>query len=333
MLLSFFSLAMGIAVAALSVLAFMPGVKVLATRAGAVRHPRERDVHREAVPLWGGLAIYAGFILTVMLYRAWQGQPLALEQGAHPVLGILLGGSLIALMGMLDDRYDLPPWMQAGGLLGGGLLAALCGVRIDGITNPMQWPAVHGTYRPENYLSLGGWSIPITMLWVFLVAKTLDFLDGLDGLAAGVCLIAATTMGLVAVHGNDVSVALLAGAVGGASLGFLRHNYHPASIFMGTVGAQFLGFMLACLAVVGAFKIPATISVMIPPLVLGVPVFDGLFVVARRMVRGQKPTVADRTSHVHHRLLSRGLTTVQAVWAIYGMTAVGCLAALILAWD
>jgi UDP-GlcNAc:undecaprenyl-phosphate GlcNAc-1-phosphate transferase len=317
-----------------------PLVKRLATGAGVVRAPRARDAHQKPTPLWGGLAMFAGFIATVLLMRLFTGDSLAVARsGEHPILGILAGGTLIAVVGLLDDKYDLSAKAQIAGLLLGGLLAALLGVRINGITNPFVPLDPAGGYTFQNYYDLHGHrllgvplSYPVTMIWVFLVAKTFDFLDGLDGLAAGVCAISATTMGLLAAAQGDSAVALLAAALVGACVGFLRHNYNPASIFMGTIGAQFLGFVLAALAVVGAFKIPAAISVFIPLLVLGVPVFDGLFVIAKRLWLRQDPTLPDRTSHIHHRLRNRGLSTRQTVWAIYGLTASFCLLALLLAW-
>jgi UDP-GlcNAc:undecaprenyl-phosphate GlcNAc-1-phosphate transferase len=225
---------------------------------------------------------------------------------------------------------------QTGALLLGGLVAALLGVRIEGITNPLAPPSPGGTYTSDNYLPLGIWSVPLTMAWVFLVAKTFDFLDGLDGLAAGVCAIASGTIGLLAAGQGDTSVALMSGALAGACLGFLRYNYprdgKPASIFMGTIGGQFLGFVLAALSIVGGFKIPATISVVIPLLVLGVPVFDGLFVLGKRVWLRQAPHKADNTMHIHHRLRRSGLSVKQTVWAVYALTASCCAAALLLAW-
>lgn len=317
-----------------------PFVKRLATRAGVVRAPRARDAHQQPTPLWGGLAMFAGFVATVLLMRLLTGDSVAIARhGEHPILGILLGGTLIALVGLLDDKYDLSAKIQTLGLFLGGLTVALLGVRINGITNPFV-PLDATGYTFRNYYDLNALrlfgivpvSIPVTMIWVFVVAKTFDFLDGLDGLAAGVCAIAATTMGLLAAAQGDTSVALLAAALVGVCVGFLRHNYSPASIFMGTIGAQFLGFVLAALAVVGAFKIPAAISVFIPLLVLGVPVFDGLFVIARRLWLRQDPTRPDNAMHIHHRFRNRGLSTRQTVWAIYGLTASGCLIALLLAW-
>jgi UDP-GlcNAc:undecaprenyl-phosphate GlcNAc-1-phosphate transferase len=312
-----------------------PLVKRLATQAGAVREPRDRDAHQKPTLLWGGLAMFAGFMIAVLVMRLLTHQVLtvAVGKGQHPVLGILLGASLIAAVGLLDDRHDLPPKLQAGAILLGALIAASLGARIEGITNPFApLPTPGHPYSAHNFVSLGAFSIPITMTWVFLVAKTFDFLDGLDGLAAGVCAIAAMTMGLMAAHNGDVAIAVMGGALAGACLGFLRYNYNPASIFMGTVGSQFLGFVLAMLSIVGALKIPATISLVVPLLVLGVPVFDGLYVVARRVMTGKAATVADKT-HIHHRFQNRGLSVKASVWAIYGLTAVGCVAALLLAWQ
>ncbi|MBC8104329.1 MAG: undecaprenyl/decaprenyl-phosphate alpha-N-acetylglucosaminyl 1-phosphate transferase [Cytophagales bacterium] len=325
---------MGIAglFAGLIAVATTPFVKALALRFGVIREVRGRDSHDHPIPLWGGLAMVAGFLITVLLLRPLAGQELtvAVGRGEHPILGILLGASLVAAVGLLDDKGDLKPWQQMLSLLVGGLIAALLGARIGGVTNP--FAGTGSGYTAQNYIELPfALSVLVTMVWIFLVAKTFDFLDGLDGLAAGVCAIAATTMGLMAAARGDVAVALMAAALAGACVGFLRHNYNPASIFMGTVGAQFLGFVLASLAVVGAFKIPAAISIVIPLLVLGVPVFDGLYVVGRRMVLRQKATVADRT-HIHHRLRDRGMSVKQAVWAIYGLTATCCVAALALAW-
>lgn len=315
----------------------VPLVIRLAQQFGAVRAPRARDVHEKPMPMWGGVAMLAGFLVAVLAARLLTGTELAVSvgRGHHPILGILLGAVFIAVVGMLDDhpKSDMSPRWQTLSIIAGALIAALCGARIEGLTNPFAPPHAAGAYNASNYIELPIWfSYFLTLAWAFLATKTFDFLDGLDGLAAGVCTITAFTMALLAAFGgrNDVAVALMAAALAGASLGFLRYNYNPASIFMGTPGSQFLGFVLAMLAVVGTLKIPAAISLVIPLLVLGVPVFDGLYVAARRIYQKKSPTVADKT-HIHHRLRARGLSVRQAVWAIYGLTAATCLLALFLA--
>lgn len=310
----------------------VPLVKQLALRFGAVREPRERDIHSSAMPLWGGLAIFIGFIVAMLLMRMGTGQNLVVSvgKGAHPILGILLGGLLVTIVGLIDDKYDIPPKAQTAALLAAGLVAALLGARIEGITNPLAHTGAV-PYTFENWIRLPIWlSVLVTMVWVFLVAKTFDFLDGMDGLATGVAAICASTIALMAAVRGDMAVALMAAAMGGAALGFLRYNYNPASIFMGTAGAFFLGYMLAMLAIVGTLKVPATVSLIVALLVVGVPVFDGLYVVARRIATKKGPTVADKT-HIHHRLSERGLSVRQVVWAVYAITAGCCLIALLLA--
>jgi UDP-GlcNAc:undecaprenyl-phosphate GlcNAc-1-phosphate transferase len=200
----------------------VPAVKRLAERFGAVRKPRERDVHQTAMPLWGGLAMFFGFMLAVLTLRLWTGQEMsvAVGRGQHPILGILLGATIIAIVGLLDDVKDLKPSHQTMAMLGGGLVAALLGARVEGITNPFTpLPSDQHAYSAQNWIELPLWlSLTVTVVWVFLVAKTFDFLDGLDGLAAGVCAIAATTMGLMAAAGGrpDSAVAVLAAALAGA---------------------------------------------------------------------------------------------------------------------
>ena len=216
-----------------------------------------------------------------------------------------------------------------GGLLLGGFVAASLGARIDGVTNPFAPPGAGGVYDARNYVPLGALAVPLTMCWYFIATKTFDFLDGLDGLASGVCAIAATTMGLIAAAKGEAAVALMAFALAGACIGFLRHNYNPATIFMGSVGSFSLGFVLAGLAVVGTAKIPTILAVVVPGLVLGVPILDGFRVAVVRLVGGKNPLAADKT-HIHHLLRDRGMTVRQAVWTIYGITAAGCVAALLL---
>ena len=314
-------------------------VKHLAIRCGVVREARKRDAHHGTTPLWGGIAIVIGFFAAFVALRLFGNLPSPIADPrphvklftglpSHPILGILIGGLIVAIIGALDDQRDLSPKLQALGLLLAGFIAAIFGARIEGVTNPFP-----NLIHTGSYLSLGWFSVPLTMFWVFLATKTFDFLDGLDGLAAGVSGIAAATMGLMAAFSRtpEPTVALLAAATFGAAIGFLRYNYNPASIFMGTVGSYFLGFLLAMLAVVGAFKVPVAAAVFLPLFVLGVPVFDALYVIGRRAAQGKKLTEADK-SHIHHRLTERGLTVKQAVWIIYGLTFTTCLIALLLVW-
>lgn len=287
-----------------------PVVRRVAEKAGIVAQPGGRRVHARPTALMGGLAMYAGFMAAV-------GAALLISPEinlSRQAVGILVGGSLVALVGLLDDKYELPGWVQALTILAAGYILVLFGVKIYYITSPVK-------------IVLGLFSIPVTMLWVLMVTKAVDCMDGLDGLAAGISAVAACTLMLMATYspGRAMSAVMAAGLFG-ATIGFLRFNYPPAKIFMGTVGAQFLGFMLAGISVLGAFKIPTLVAVAIPILVLGVPLFDTTFVVLKRALTGKKMSEAD-TTHLHHRLVRRGLSHRQAVWIIYGLTIGFCAAA------
>ncbi len=309
-----------------------PPVAALAKRFGAIAIPRDRDVHDSPTPRWGGIAIISGVFLSIVVtvsYRHWITHG---ENGWNRhLLGILLAGLFIGLVGMLDDVKDLKPRYQILALIIASGILYYFGVRIDGVSNPLVSHKL-GTYTPTDWIQL---SVPVsifaTIFWVGLVTKTVDAIDGLDGLAAGVCAISAGTLALLAAASRQAegpTLALLAAAVVGACVGFLRHNFNPAKIFMSTVGAQFLGIMLASLSMLGTFKVAAAISVVVPLLVLGVPIFDYAVVLGKRIASQAPLTKADRR-HLHHRLIDRGLSKQQAVLVIYACTAVCCAIAVL----
>ena len=316
-----------------------PLVSRLAMRFGAVAVPRERDVHKKPLPRWGGLAMFGAFVITLGSIYVYH----TLFHADHPwthlqlqrFVGVLTAATVVAVVGVIDDKWEVSAIWQSLALVGAGLILVAFDVRIDGITNPFA-PAtikLHGT-DPANWLAFPyGWSAFATVLWVFGVAKTVDFIDGLDGLAAGVCAICASTLALMsaAARSPQYEVTIIAAALVGVCLGFLRYNKHPASIIMGTVGAQFLGFTLAAISIIGTFKIAATVSVALPVLVLGVPIFDGIRVVTQRALAHTPAYLPDKTSHIHHLLLKRYQGSQRrAVWAIYGITAGFCALALVL---
>jgi UDP-GlcNAc:undecaprenyl-phosphate GlcNAc-1-phosphate transferase len=327
-----FALALAIAYA------LTPWVRTLATKYGAVAVPRERDVHKEPLPRWGGLAMVGAFLLTLALVYVyivthrhvfpWTGRELRQFEG------VLVAAALVALIGTLDDKFEMSAVWQSLGLVTAGIVLVGFGVRIEGITNPFAHASVppprHG-YDPNTWLPLPPWFSSIaTIVWVFGVAKTVDFLDGLDGLAAGVCAICGTTLALMSALVGQYEVTIIAAALVGGCLGFLRYNYNPATIIMGTVGAQFLGFVLAAIAIIGTVKIPMAISVALPVLVLGVPIFDGIRVVTQRTINRTPAYLPDKSSHIHHVLINRGLSQKRAVWVIYALTAGLCAVALLL---
>jgi len=312
-----------------------PRAIALAERHGVVRKPGERDVHTQVTPLWGGMGIYAGAVVAVLLsvsYRHWRTE--GVNGWTPQLIGLLLGATWIAAAGAWDDRKGLSPAKQVLAILIGAAIVLAFGVRIEGISNPLSGIAGYWrAYEVQRWLPLSlPASVLATLAWFVGVTKTVDIIDGLDGLAAGVCAISATTLALLATvtpQPGGPALGLVAASIAGACIGFLRFNFNPAKVFMGTIGAQFLGFMLAGIAVLGPFKAAAAVSVLIPLLVMGMPVFDGVFVVLRRLVTGQPLTQADKR-HFHHWLLDRGLTQRQAVYVIYAMALVFCAVALLL---
>lgn len=318
-----------------------PWVGKLATRFKAVAVPRERDIHKKPLPRWGGLAMYGAFLITLIVVYVYHSLYHAQYPWTHLQLlrfsGVLVAASVVAMVGVIDDKYEVSAIWQSLALISAGLILVLFDVRIDGITNPFSSVAVQTAAHsgdPANWIAFPYWlSAAGTVLWVFGVAKTVDFIDGLDGLAAGVCAICASTLALMsaAARAPQYEVTIIAATLVGVCLGFLRFNKHPASIIMGTVGAQFLGFTLAAISIIGTFKIAATVSVALPVLVLGVPIFDGIRVVTQRAIARTPAYLPDKTSHIHHILLKKyGGSQKRAVWMIYGITAGCCAVALAL---
>ena len=313
-----------------------PWVRRLAIRAGALDIPDARRVHTEPIPRWGGLAIYIGVAVGMLaglarLYLLAPSDSVFLGR-ALQFLGLLLVGTGVLVVGMLDDRKQFSALIQMGALLLAGLVVQLFGVQIEGFAAP-----IGGKFSEARWIPLGAWAIPITALWIFVVSKTMDTIDGLDGLAAGVSAIAALALALMALQAADLLdqpypnwlIAITAAAIAGAAGGFLRYNFNPARIFMGTGGAQFLGFMLGGLSVIGAFKTATAFAILIPVLVFGLPFLDAGLAVVRRLLSGQPIHKPDK-KHIHHQLLERGLNQRQTVLILYGIATAMAVVALIL---
>ena len=302
-----------------------PFVKKFAIDRGAIDDPTidDRRVHTEPIPRWGGLAIYGGFLASVILVLpfAYPGAPFPMY-----LIGLILLGAAVVVMGAFDDVKQYSAKIQM-------LFLLIVGVAIQFFYDPagrIQIGSLGVPFAavPTALLKFGLFAAPITAFYIFVVTKTMDTIDGLDGLAAGIAAIAACTLTIIATYGGQPRVAILAAALVGSSLGFLRHNYNPAKIFMGTGGAQFLGFSLACLSIVGAFKTAAAVAVLIPVLAFGVPIFDAAFVVIRRVISRQPITQADKR-HMHHTLLGLGLSQRQTVLVLYALAATLSVALLV----
>lgn len=303
-----------------------PLVIKMAHRFAAIDQPGdERRIHTIPTPRWGGLAMYLGVLVAwlavyPLMHRfrdvAWIGP---FSENSLWIIG--LSGAVV-LFGMLDDKYQLSAAWQALFLMACGILLAhpsFGGIRIEGFTNFFA-----GEYVQLSEIN----SVLLTAFFVFIVTKTVDLTDGIDGLTAGICAIIASTMFVLAWNQQPL-IGVLTAAIIGACLGFLRYNYHPAKIFMGTGGSQFLGFFLAAISIQGVVKTAAAAAIIAPLLVFGLPLLDAFLVVVRRVLSRAPITQADKR-HLHHTLLHKGLNQRQTAWVLYLLTLTLCLAATIL---
>jgi UDP-GlcNAc:undecaprenyl-phosphate GlcNAc-1-phosphate transferase len=286
-----------------------PQVKKLAIKLGAMDAPDARKVHTRPIPRMGGLAIYAGFVLSVLAVLA--NINLTSDISITNIAGLLVGGTVILIVGIIDDLKSLPPKVKLFGQIFAAVVLLLFDIRIDWLTNPF------GDMVYVDYFS-----IPLTILWVVGLTNTVNLIDGLDGLAAGVSTIASITILLVALQQGFGIVAILTAALAGSAMGFLQHNFNPAKIFMGDTGSMFLGYMLAAISILGTVKSAATIALIVPIVALGLPIMDTAFAIVRRYMSG-RPIFKPDKGHLHHRLLEMGLTQKQAVLLMYVIS--GCL--------
>ena len=290
-----------------------PVVKSLAHKVGAVDVPKdERRMHSRPIPRMGGLAIFLGFILSALLFVELSPQ----------IRGMLLGGTIIVVLGILDDIYALPALPKFFVQIVAALIAVYHGNVIQVLSNP-------NVFSADPYWVLGPLAIPFTVLWIVAITNAVNLIDGLDGLAVGVATISSLTMLVIAMLVSDGVVALLMAALAGSCLGFMPYNLNPAKIFMGDTGSTFLGFILATMSIQGLFKFYTIISFAVPFLMLGLPIFDTCFAVFRRLSKGQNPMSPDR-SHVHHRLIDMGCNQKQAVAVLYVISAILGLSAVVL---
>lgn len=300
--------------AALVALISTPVVRSLAFRVGAVDVPKDaRRMHDHPIPRMGGLAIFFGFMLSVLLFL-----PLTPE-----LRGMLLGSVVIVILGVFDDIYALPAIPKFLVQIGAALIVALeKGNRIDFLSNP-------NIFSKDAFWELGWLSIPITVFWIVGITNAVNLIDGLDGLACGVSTISSMTLLVIALVMEEPDVAILMAALSGACIGFLPYNLNPAKIFMGDTGSTFLGFILAVVSIQGLFKFYTIISFAVPFLMLGLPIFDTCFAIFRRVSHGQSPMKPDR-GHIHHRLIDMGFTQKQAVAVLYIISAILGLSAVVL---
>ncbi|WP_026893497.1 glycosyltransferase family 4 protein [Clostridiisalibacter paucivorans] len=286
-----------------------PFAKKFAYKLGAIDIPKDgRRVHKKPIPRLGGLAIYFSTVICLVVF-VFLGE-ITMDK---ELMAIILGGTIITLTGIIDDIKPMSAKTKLFLQILAAMVVVFGGIKITFINDPFE--SGYAT------LSLNGFSIPITVIWIVGITNTLNLIDGLDGLAAGVAGIASMSMlfvasGFVGIDPIYTVVMTMAAIVAGAALGFLPHNFNPAKIFMGDTGSLFLGYMLAVMSIRGVMKSVTAVSVILPVIILGLPIFDTACAILRRLIKRRPIMEADK-GHLHHRLLERGLSQRQTVLILY----------------
>ena len=291
-----------------------PFLARLARRLGATAKPSDRGLAEAETPELGGLAILAGVLVAAVF---WMPATIHLPHTAHTLKGsagtvhvwaIAAGACVITLVGAIDDAHELSPLAKLGGQVAAAVIAVEGGVKVTDVTLPfigsLQFPHIGGF---------------LTVIWLVGLMNAVNFSDGIDGLAAGLCTIDSIAFAVIAFDLHVSGAAVLAALTGGAALGFLFYNFHPASIFMGDSGANLLGYLLGVVTVVGSLKTNAVVALVVPLLILAVPFLDTGFVVAKRLKHGRTPWSAD-ANHFHHRMVRIGFSQRKTVAYLYGWT-------------
>ncbi len=286
------------AIALAATAALTPLTTRFARAIGAIDHARGRGLAPGGTPLLGGLAIFAGGTVAAIVVMP----------GSQELHGILAAALVITVVGALDDRFDLHPALKLAGQVVAATLAVQAGVKVDFVTVPF-----------VGRLQFGDFGGPLTVLGLVAVMNVVNLSDGIDGLAAGVCAISAGALAIIAFDLQRTEGGVLAAITAGAALGFLIHNFHPASVYMGDCGSNLLGLLLGCVAVLGSAKTNAVLALIFPLIVLAVPFLDTTFVVLKRM-KYHRPVYAADREHFHHRLDRIGFSTRRTVLYLYAWT-------------
>ncbi len=289
-------------IAFVSTVVLTPLLRRLALKWGVFDHPNVRKIHSRPVPYLGGVAMFLGFFLALGLLAKWN---------TH-LVGFAIGATIMLIIGMIDDMIDVSPKFKLLGQTVAALVLIASGVSIAYVSD-----FIHGS----GVIYLGFWAVPLTVIWLVGITNTVNLIDGLDGLAAGVSVIASVTFLIVGIIDNQVPpILLLTAGLAGVSGAFLFYNFYPAVIFMGDSGSLFLGFSLATVGVMGALKGTTIATLVIPVLALGVPIYDTVLAIFRRGIADEQVFKPDK-EHFHHRMLALGFSHRQTVVIIYGISS------------
>lgn len=281
---------------------FTPFAKEIAYKIGAIDIPKdERRVHSKPIPRLGGLAIYMAFIVSFVMFSKME---------TTQMTGILVGASIIFFTGVIDDVRSLSAKIKMLLQIIAACVIMAVDIRILGFGNP---------FVDGGYIHLGWLSYPVTLFWIVGITNTVNLIDGLDGLAAGISAISASVLVYVALLNGWTDTAVLTAVIAGACIGFLPYNFNPAQIFMGDGGSLLLGFILSTISVTGTLKSATALTIAVPVLALGVPIFDTTFAIVRRLIMKRPIMEADK-GHLHHRLLTIGFDQKGAVMRLYSIS-------------
>lgn len=288
--------------------------------------PSERKVHQKPIPLGGGIAVYVGFFITILIISFFiffitskQFFSYNAVKTIKYLTGLIICGTIALIMGLVDDKKVLPAKLKFMIQIAIALILYYFGFSIDYIT----LPGAKIFYLSKTI------SLILTLLWIVGLTNALNFLDGLDGLLAGITVISSVALAIITASQGQLIVTVFMIILAGSCLGFLRYNFYPAKIFLGDAGSLFIGIMFSSLSIIGAFKVTATLVFVIPVIIMGIPIFDTTYAVTRRMVSGQPVFKADK-EHLHHKLLNMGLSQKKVVLTIYAINALLCAFSLYL---
>ncbi len=300
-----------IIIAAILTFIMTPFAEKLARKLGAMDVPKDdRRVHKSPIPRMGGLAIYLAFVATLVIFAGMDDM----------IKGIIIGSTMIVGVGIVDDIRGVSAKVKLLVQICAALVLVHFGIKIDFFTN---------FFEAEGLIYLGSLSVPITVFWVVGITNTFNLIDGLDGLAAGISIISATTLSYIAFVNGRYEMALVTLILAGCCLGFLPFNFNPARIFMGDTGSLFLGFVLSAISIEGTIKGATALTMVLPILAMGLPIMDTTLAIFRRILGGRSIMEADK-GHLHHKLLSAGLCQKRAVLLMYGISLMLGLSAVFL---
>ena len=301
----------------------------LAHKIGAIDIPDKRKVHKKPIPRLGGLAIISGFIVSIIYLLIVLNientiQLNGIEQYGIKLLGFFIGILILGITCFIDDSKNIPALLKLLAQVLAAIIVVMCGVKIDIIAIPLLEKNINLS-NIVSYIFTIGWIVGIT--------NAINLIDGLDGLSSGISLISCISLLIIfATNGSSILSIILITALAGGIVGFLPFNFNPAKTFVGDVGSNFLGFSLAVISILGVAKTYTVLVLIAPLIVLGLPIFDTIFAIFRRIIKGKslKAVFKPDKGHLHHRLMAKGYTQKQAVLILYGLSATLGMFAIIL---